>query len=574
MADASFSGRSPRADRARLALLAGSLLALVAALLIAATGGWAVAVAQVRLSMRSPRGAVLTGGVLMLAWVVAVLRAGALRRDLGALGHHAERLLPRVPALLAAGTFVTTWWLGTPSPAGADASGYLSQAALWAHAHASFPDVLATLPGWPDAPMASVPLGWRPALMPAAQVPTYAAGLPLLMAPLWALGGDAAARLVVVGAAAALVAVTGALGRAAAGAGGGAVAAALIVASPTVWHQSLGVMSDVPAAAAWALAWHGVTRSHAAQTGVMTAVAVLVRPNLAPLALLACWALPLWAGRRTMAMWTAAAGLTVAALQWHWYGSPLQSGYGSTSELFSTANIITNLRLYSGWMLEAEWTMVAAAAVIGAGALANAATRSRVAYRWTVLWFTAGVAAAYLIYAPFERWTYLRFLLPAWPWLAAGAGWAVSRLISGWSGPRSAAAAFALVVVLVSTGLWRARQLDVWTFTPLADRVVLLALELQPRLQGPTVMVAGEQSGAIRHLTGMPIIRWDLLDTATLEAALASVRRAGWQVWWVLDQSEEVLVRERHPTLASRPIDRPADLAAGRLLETRAWREP
>jgi hypothetical protein len=273
-------------------------------------------------------------------------------------------------------------------------------------------------------------------------------------------------------------------------------------------------------------------------------------------------------------MWTAAAGLAVAALQWHWYGSPLQSGYGSMSELFSTANIITNLRLYSGWMLEAEWTMVAAAAVIGAGALANAATRSRVAYRWTVLWFTAGVAAAYLIYAPFERWTYLRFLLPAWPWLAAGAGWAVSRLISGWSGPRSAAAALALVVVLVSTGLWRARQLDVWTFTPLADRVVLLARELQPRLQGPTVMVAGEQSGAIRHLTGMPIIRWDLLDTATLEAALASVRRAGWQVWWVLDQSEEVLVRERHPTLASRPIDRPADLTAGRLLETRAWREP
>lgn len=130
------------------------------------------------------------------------------------------------------------------------------------------------------------------------------------------------------------------------------------------------------------------------------------------------------------------------------------------------------------------------------------------------------------------------------------------------------------MALLLATGLWRARLLDVWTFTPLADRVVAMADQLRPRLEGPTVLVAGEQSGAMRHLTGLPIIRWDLLDTATLQRALTAVRREGRQIWWVLDQSEEVLVRQRHAALPGRTIDRPADVAAGRLLETRAWREP
>jgi hypothetical protein len=555
-------------------LLSASLLLVLTAVLIVATGGVAGTVAGLRLSMRSPRSALWIATGVAAVWVAMASRADAMARDLDAIGAAIARHLSRIPLLLGVVMFAGTWWLGTASPAGADASGYLSQAALWAHGQSALPDVLASLAGWPDVPMASVPLGWRPALASGAQVPTYAAGLPLLMAPLWALGGDAAARLVVIVSSAVLIVAAGALGRYAGGSVGAAVAAALLVASPTVWHQSLGVMSDVPAAAAWALAWHGVVRQQAGQTGALAALAVLIRPNLAPLALLPCLAMDSWHTRRVVARWVLGAGAVVAVLQWHWYGSPLQSGYGSANNLFSPAYVTTNLALYTGWMLEAEWAMLAVLVVVGAEAVRRATAAPQTSTVWLAVLFATGVMAAYLIYAPFERWTYLRFLLPAWPLVAAAAGGVVHRGMAQYATPRAALGTLALVALLLATGLWRARLLDVWTFTPLADRVVALADQLRPRLEGPTVLVAGEQSGAMRHLTGLPIIRWDLLDTATLQRALTAVRREGRQIWWVLDQSEEVLVRQRHAALPGRTIDRPADVAAGRLLETRAWREP
>ena len=511
---------------------------------------------------------------LAAVWAALAIRSNTVQRDVDAIGEAMARHLSRIPLLLGVVMFAGAWWLGTASPAGADASGYLSQAALWAHGQSALPDVLASLAGWPDVPMASVPLGWRPALVPGTQVPTYAVGLPLLMAPLWALGGDAAARLVVIVSSAALVVATGALGRYAGGSVGAAVSAALLVASPTVWHQSLGVMSDIPAAAAWALAGHGVVRQHAGQTGALTALAVLIRPNLAPLALLPCVAMASWHTRRVVALWVLGACAVVAGLQWQWYGSPLQSGYGSAHDLFSPAYVATNLARYTGWMLEAEWAMLAALVVLGAEAVRRATGAQQTSTVWPAVLFASGVIVAYLIYAPFERWTYLRFLLPVWPLVAAAAGGAVHRGMARYATSRAALGALLLVALLLATGLWRARLLEVWAFTPLADRVVALADQLRPRLEGPTVLVAGEQSGALRHLTGLPIIRWDLLDTATLQHALTAVRREGRQIWWVLDQSEEVLVRQRHAALPGRTIDRPADVAAGRLLETRAWREP
>jgi hypothetical protein len=574
MAAASSSGRFRRADLGRRALLSASLVLLLTAVLIVATGGASGTVMGLRLSMRSPRSALWMATGLAAVWAAMAIRAGAMPRDVDAIGEAIVRQLSRLPLLLGVVMFAGAWWLGTSSPAGADASGYLSQAALWAHRQSVLPDVLASLAGWPDVPMASVPLGWRPAQVPAAQVPTYAAGLPMLMAPLWALGGDAAARLVVIVSSAALVVATGALGRFAGGIVGAAVAAALLVASPTVWHQSLGVMSDVPTAAAWALAWHGVVRQRAGQTGVMTALAVLLRPNLAPLAMLPCWAMASWSHRRLVVLCVLAAGTIVAVLQWQWYGSPLQSGYGSASDLFSLGYVTTNLALYAGWMLEAEWTMVAAVVLLGAGAAVRETSTSGSPRVWPAVLFVAGVMAAYLIYAPFERWTYLRFLLPAWPLVAAAAGGAAHRLLTRVTPPRAALSTLVMMSLLMAIGAWRARQLDVWAFTPLADRVVALAAELRPQLERPSVLVAGEQSGAMRHLTGSPILRWDVVDTETLQRALHAARDAGWQVWWVLDQSEEVLVRQRHAALPGRTIDRPADIAAGRLLETRAWREP
>ena len=76
------------------------------------------------------------------------------------------------------------------SASGADASGYLSQAAMWAQPATRVPDPLVTHPGaGPCTPGDTAPLGWKPALEPGWQVPTYAPGLPWLMAVPHAVAG-------------------------------------------------------------------------------------------------------------------------------------------------------------------------------------------------------------------------------------------------------------------------------------------------------------------------------------------------------------------------------------------------
>ena len=101
---------------------------------------------------------------------------------------HVARALRRIAAAAAAcgdgrgQRFVGALSFATFSASGADASGYLSQADMWARPARRVRDPLATLPAWPLPPAATAPLGWRPALDRGWQVPTYAPGLPWLMA--------------------------------------------------------------------------------------------------------------------------------------------------------------------------------------------------------------------------------------------------------------------------------------------------------------------------------------------------------------------------------------------------------
>src|SRR6185295_13734328 len=92
-------------------------------------------------------------------------------------------------------------------------------------------------------------------------------------------------------------------------------------------------------------------------SGAAVSAAVLIRPNLAPLAgVMALWILASPGPRIRHAMWFAAGVipgcLLVAAVNAWLYGSPLSSGYGGLDTLFSLANIRTNLGRYGGWLVE------------------------------------------------------------------------------------------------------------------------------------------------------------------------------------------------------------------------------
>jgi hypothetical protein len=413
----------------RRALLAAATASSLATIAIAVSGGIVLSAGGVRLSARSPRSAALAALALGSAWLITAARARSIAADLSALSARVERHAAGLVVALALGTGALALGHAAFSSAGADASGYLSQAAMWARLDWRTSDSLGG-PDWPAPGAATAPLGWRPAIEPGWQVPTYAPGLPLLMALPLALAGDTGAAMVVVVSAVLAVWAAGALARGLGGGVAGVVAASLLAASPTFLYQALQPMSDVPVTAAWLICWWAVFRGRPGAAGLAAAAAILVRPNLAPLAVvpfavvaLAARSAPLVPALRFAAP-VSVAGLVIATLQYVWYGSPLSSGYGRADELFARANAWPNARLFARWMGEAEGTMVAAAA---------AAVVLTLAFRWfrvvgpaegrAVGWdrtgtaggrsrfvvagmggFAAGGGAWYLVYAGVERW--------------------------------------------------------------------------------------------------------------------------------------------------------------------------
>lgn len=576
----------------RRALVAAAAAVSAIAVALAVTGGFVVSVGGVRLSARSPGVAFTVAGLLTLAWVVAATRARAVGSDLRQLTATVERHGRAGAAFVALAAGAAAWSLGTPSSSGADASGYLSQAAMWARLDWRLADVLAASPGWPLAAGATSPLGWRPALEQGWQVPTYAPGLPLLMAVPFALAGNAGAFAVVAVSAAVAVWASAALARVLGGRPAGLVAAALVASSPTMMYQALQPMSDVPVAASWALCWWALASARPGAAGMAAASAVLIRPNLAPLAAVpAAWLLVTRASpspfgpTRRFAFPVAVAGAIVAVLQWSWYGSPVMSGYGSAGELFALANVVPNLRLYGGWLWEAEPAFVVAAALTTVPAIAAAVRVPRrptapgglnpPSTAWlhgALLLFAFGVACAYLVYAQFERWTYVRFLLPALVVLSAILGALVARLAQRVPSSVRGLLVAGTVAAIVASGVLRAQRLEVFDVADRASRATEAGAALRTLLPGHAVLIAGEQSGSMRHETGRPVLRWEALDAEGLRQALQALEARGLEAWWVLDQWEEAEVRRRFATVRSAALDWPPRVEGGRLMRTRAWR--
>jgi hypothetical protein len=519
-----------------------------------------------------------------VAWWVLARRARRATADLEQAWSWIDRRAPALIAAVALASGAGSVWFATRSASGADASGYLSQAMLLASGRLMWADPLARLPGWPASPGLSVPLGWRPALVAGWQVPTYPPGLPALMAPLHALGGSAAACLVVSLAAGVAVWSTGQVAAKLAGGAAGVMAALLLASAPVFLYQSVQPMGDVPVTAAWMAGWLLLMapRPRRVWAGIACALAVLIRPNLAPLA-----AIPLGfliADRRAasrlagaglsapdlrrallaFAAPVAAAGALLALLHWYWYGSPLRSGYGTAQELFAWSHAAPNLARYATWLATTSPCLLLAPIGLFFRWRHQAA-------RWLVL-FAGGVVAAYLAYFVFADWSYLRFLLPALAVLAIFGGAAAAAVASRLPGAGRAAALVIAALVIVGVGVSEARARGTFRLAGQQRRIADLGRWLRSQLPESAVIVSGEQSGALRYYTRRPILRWEAANPATLAQALAVLERDGHDVWIALDAWEEPLVRETFAALPVGALDWPPAAEAGDAARTRVWR--
>ena len=529
-----------------------------------AFGGFDVTLPGARIRSNNPQrvfaitlialiGFFLAGGRIPVARIAAHLRAVA-----AGLGRYPGR----VALLMAIGSAMAAYAGSTRIAGGPDAFGYVSQADLWLRGNLKVPQPWVRNVPWPDAKWTFTPLGYRPgaAADDWSIVPTYSPGLPMLMAVAKRLGGQCAMFAVVPLLSGLAVLATYGLGCRLNARTCGLIAAWLVATSPVVLG-SLEPLSDVPAMAAWTIAWYfllGPSVSSAAAAGLCAALAILIRPNLVPLAApMGAWFLLRRTGGtgafRSRLVPTAAFAVgvligvgAIALINQQLYGSPATSGYGRLEDQFAWNRVLPNLRRYLAWFTGIQTPV----ALVGFVALLFPARRlwpdvpDRRAFV-VIGMFVAILWGMYCAYLEFDSWGYLRFVLPSWAFIMLGVG-AVFLAAARLDGT---AARWLAGLAVVGLGAWTLAvavwPLEVYAARQAARHEAPLGRLLREHTPENSVVLAFERSGSLRYYGGRITLRYDLLDREWLDRAVAWLGERGVRVYAVLDEHHAADVKQR-----------------------------
>jgi hypothetical protein len=164
------------------------------------------------------------------------------------------------------------------------------------------------------------------------------------------------------------------------------------------------------------------------------------------------------------------------------------------------------------------------------------------------------VAASYLPYALFAEWSYLRFLLPAFPLLFVLAGaLAVNALLRL---PPQARATTLLCVLAIagSFNIVRAQQEQAFAMQRYESRYRFAGRYLAEALASNGVIVTVQESGSARYYTNLPIVRWDQLDV-DLDTAIAALRALQRHPVLLVEDWEAPQLAKKHPRSVNARLD-------------------
>jgi hypothetical protein len=413
---------------------------------------------------------------------------------------------------------------------------------------------------WMNGPLSFAPLGYTPAKGRAAIVPTYAAGLPLLLAGIQKVAGYSAMFLTWPVAGLLLVLASYGLGRALGSAATGLIAAWFMATDITLRAEVTQPMSDVPVAAALAVACYFLFRLSGPapiRAGIAATIAVLVRPNIVPsVAVLGLWLAlqPLFGARiswrealrRAVFFGLAAApgALIIAFANRALYGSPLLSGYGDVANIFSLRNLVPNLGAYAGLIVDTRSEMVFAGLIACWVPLRRLwpAVDDRSVFVGIAL-FVFSVVGQYLMFEPATNGGYVRYLLPAWPLLFVGA--ARIALVPARPGWRAALIGIAIVLLGVRSEV-AAHPPGAFFPSGRGDRIYSqTSVILREHAAPNSVVFAMQHSGSVRYYSGLMTVRWDWIEPDWFDRAVEWFERRGVHVYAVLDPWEVKIVRAR-----------------------------
>jgi hypothetical protein len=552
---------------ARVAMLAIACACLLWILWLLAFGGFDFRLFGLRIRSNNPQrvviitlvalaGFFLAGGTIPLARLVVRLRGAAV----GIANRPGW-----VACAIAIASAVAAGTGSTRIAGGSDAYGYVSQADLWLRGDLKVRQPWVKDVPWPDAKWTFSPLGYRPGPEGDAWsiVPTYSPGLPMLLAVGKGLGGQCAMFAVIPLLSGLAVLATYGLGCRLNSRTCGLLAAWLVATSPIVLGL-LDPLSDVPVMAAWTIAFYfllGTSLRAATAAGLCAGLAILIRPNLFPLAApMGLWFLIRQRSDggilRARLLPAVAFGVSVllgagavALINQHLYGSPATSGYGRLQDQFAWNRVLPNLERYLSWFVHVQTPV----ALLGFIPLLFPVQRLWPFVPDRKVFIVVGAYIAllwgmYCAYLEFDSWGYLRFMLPSWPFIMLG----MAAIFVAASRADGAAVRRLAGLVAVGLGAWTlgvaVYRFDVYGARQAARHEAPLGRLLSAYTPENSVVLAFERSGSMRYYGGRTTLRYDLLDPGWLDTAVDWLGARGVRVYAMLDSRQAAEVKQRFAT--------------------------
>jgi hypothetical protein len=308
-------------------------------------------------------------------------------------------------------------------------------------------------------------------------------------------------------------------------------------------------MSDVPAAAFW-LATFAVLlrkdRHRELPAGILASIALLIRPNLAPVLIAVCAFVFCLARVKGALRFLVGLAPGLCLVLWFndtRYGSPLKTGYGDASDLFSLSHVLPNAMRYVAWTLTSHTPAVLLAfAAPFVARLARVSSTDR-ALIWVWLFFILLVVGCYLPYSIFDAWWYTRFLLPALPFTLVLASFSACCLAS-----RLPARVVVIAPILVGLVTWYvgyARRHEAFALREFERRYISAGTFVGETLPANAVVITIQESGAVRYYGHRPAALWDAIAPGELDETIAAFERVGLRPYLLLEEGELDGFRER-----------------------------
>ena len=157
----------------------------------------------------------------------------------------------------------------------------------------------------------------------------------------------------------------------------------------------------------------------------------------------------------------------------------------------------------------------------------------------------------------FAEWSYLRFLLPAFPLLFVLIGALLVKASLRLPSSIRGIVFLAALTLACSMNIVRAEQEQAFNLRRYESRYRMAGHYLNAALPPDAVIVAVQESGSARYYVDVPILRWDQLDV-DLDTALAAMRAIGRHPVLLVEDWEAPDLRKKFPSSANARLDWPA----------------